>query len=242
MVHATDTYVVVIAVAVSSILQNCEVWIAFGHGNKLRHIPCHLIANKLGTDASCGLHFFHADTAPAFRGVGKKTVLAIWRSKPHLDQVFARLSHAPKQIFTEDLKQLERFVVVLYQRTPPPPPKQSKWCYESYVYSKSKNWQHSTNTTCTGTACEKGCLPRRAHLGSITLSNRKPWASTTTYVGLAKRNRWCYMDSTLDHSARSSQCISWAIEIWMKKVVHKQMQVCKSESPVYVVVHLLIAV
>ena len=75
----------------------------------------------MGTDASCGLHFFHADTAPAFRGVGKKTVLAIWRSKSHLDQVFARLSHAPKQIFTEDLKQLERFVVVLYQRTPPPP-------------------------------------------------------------------------------------------------------------------------
>ena len=65
------------------------------------------------------LLFFRAvsgcDTAPAFRGVGKKTALAIWRSK-------ARLSHAPKQIFTEDLKQLERFVVVLYQRTPPPPP------------------------------------------------------------------------------------------------------------------------
>ena len=33
MVDATDTGVVVIAVAVSSILQNCEVWIAFGHDN-----------------------------------------------------------------------------------------------------------------------------------------------------------------------------------------------------------------
>ena len=32
MVHATDTDVVVIAVAVSSIFENCEVWIAFGHG------------------------------------------------------------------------------------------------------------------------------------------------------------------------------------------------------------------
>ena len=31
MVHATDTDVVVIAVSVSSIFQNCEVWMAFGH-------------------------------------------------------------------------------------------------------------------------------------------------------------------------------------------------------------------
>ena len=77
MVDATDTGVVVIEVAVSSILQNCEVWIAFGHDNKLRYIPCHRIANKLGTDASSGLLFFHAmsgcDTVSAFRGVGKKT-------------------------------------------------------------------------------------------------------------------------------------------------------------------------
>ena len=93
-------------------LQNCEVWIAFGDDNKLRYIPCHRIANKLGTDASSGLLFFHAlsgcDTVSAFRGVGKKTARAIWCSMLHLDHIFARLSHAPKQIFTEDLKQLER--------------------------------------------------------------------------------------------------------------------------------------
>ena len=115
--------VVVIAVAVSSILQNREVWIAFGHDNKLRYIPCHRIANKLGTDASSGLLFFHAmsgcDTVSAFRGVGKKTARAIWCSMSHLDNIFARLSHAPKQISTEDLKQLERVVVLLYQRTTP---------------------------------------------------------------------------------------------------------------------------
>ena len=115
MVHATDTDVVVIAVAVSRIFQNCEVWGAFGYGNKLRYIPCHLIANALGTDASCGLLFFHAvsgcDTVSAFHRVGKKTAWAIWRSMPQLDQIFARLSHAPKQIFPEDLKQLERFVL-----------------------------------------------------------------------------------------------------------------------------------
>ena len=120
MVHATATGVVVIAVAVSSILQKCEVWIEFGHGNKLRCITCHRIANKLRTDASCGLLFFHAvsgsDTVSAFRGVGKKTARALWRSMSHRDQIFALLSNAPKQIFTEDLKQLERVFVLLYQR------------------------------------------------------------------------------------------------------------------------------
>ena len=105
-----------------------------------------------------------------------------------------------------------------------PVPAQSKWCQEAYVYSKSKNWQHSTNTTCTGPECEKGCILSRAHLGSITY--RGPWASTTTYVGLVKRNRWCSIDHKLDHSARSSQCMSWPIEMWIQKVVHKQMQVC----------------
>ena len=108
MVHATDTDVVVIAVSESSIFQSFEVCRAFGHGNKLRYITCHLTANELGTDASCCLLFFQAmsgcDTISAFPGVGKKTAWAIWRSLSHLDQIFAWLSHAPKHI------------------SPPPPP------------------------------------------------------------------------------------------------------------------------
>ena len=140
MAHATDTGVVVIAVAVSSVSKNCEVWIAFEHANKLRYIPWDRTANKLGTDASCELLFFHAvsgcDTVSAFRGVGKKTARDIWCSMSHLDQIFARLSHAPKQIFTEDLKQLDRVVVFLCQRTSH---QQSKRCQEASVYSKWKN-------------------------------------------------------------------------------------------------------
>ena len=66
------------------------------------------------------LSFFRAvsgcDILSAFRGVGKKIAWAIWCSMSHLHQIFARLAHAPKHIFTEDLKQLER-VVFLYQRT-----------------------------------------------------------------------------------------------------------------------------
>ena len=35
MIHATDTDVVVLAIAVSGALQNSEIWVAFGHGSKL---------------------------------------------------------------------------------------------------------------------------------------------------------------------------------------------------------------
>ena len=48
MIHATDPDVVVLTVAVSSVLQDCEIRVAFDHGSKLRFIPCHLIAEKLG--------------------------------------------------------------------------------------------------------------------------------------------------------------------------------------------------
>jgi len=39
MIHATDTDVVVLAIAVSSVLKDCEIWVAFGHGSKLRYVP-----------------------------------------------------------------------------------------------------------------------------------------------------------------------------------------------------------
>ena len=50
MIHATDTDVVVLAIAVSSVLKNCEIWVAFGHGCKLRCVPCQLVSAELGND------------------------------------------------------------------------------------------------------------------------------------------------------------------------------------------------
>ena len=68
IIHATDSVVVVLAIAVSIVLQHCEIWVAFGHGSKLRFIPCHLIAAKL---SGC-------DTVSAFHTIGKKTAWAVW--------------------------------------------------------------------------------------------------------------------------------------------------------------------
>ena len=62
MIQATDTDVVVISVAMCSILPDCEIWVVFGHGKRLRYVPCHTFNSILGTNASWGLLFFHAFT------------------------------------------------------------------------------------------------------------------------------------------------------------------------------------
>ena len=57
LIQATDTDVVVIAIAVSSMLKDWELWVAFGHRNKLSYIPCHLLRCNLGNDASRDYYF-----------------------------------------------------------------------------------------------------------------------------------------------------------------------------------------
>ncbi len=58
VINATDTDVVVLAVATASVLQGCSIWVAFGHGKTFRYIAAHDIATNLGTAGSRGLLFF----------------------------------------------------------------------------------------------------------------------------------------------------------------------------------------
>lgn len=121
LIQATDTDVVVIAITVSSLLEDSEIWVAFGHGNQLRYIPCHLISSTLGTDASRGLLLFHAltgcDVCSSFHGIGKKTAWNVLNSMPHLHKLFADLSQTPNYISSDQFDQIERFTILLYQRT-----------------------------------------------------------------------------------------------------------------------------
>ena len=50
MLHATDSGVLVLAIATANVLKECEVWLAFGHSNNLRYIAVHTIAVELGDD------------------------------------------------------------------------------------------------------------------------------------------------------------------------------------------------
>ncbi len=76
MIQASGTDVIVLDIAASAVHPRCEIWVAFGHGSKLRYIPCHDIANKIGKEPSQGLLFLHSisgcDTVSSFRGIGKK--------------------------------------------------------------------------------------------------------------------------------------------------------------------------
>ena len=85
MMHATYTDVVVLAIVVSRVLQDSEIWVAFGHGSKLRFIPCHLIAAKLVNVGTRGLPLMNAlsgcDSVSAFHGIGRKTAWLVVQAR-----------------------------------------------------------------------------------------------------------------------------------------------------------------
>ena len=120
LIQATDTDVVVIATAVAHTL-DCELWVAFGHGDKVQFIPCHLLSSKLGPLTSEGLLYFQAftgcDVTSAFRGIGKKTAWSVYIGMPELQQLFADLSKQPTLLSESEFELIERFTVLLYQKT-----------------------------------------------------------------------------------------------------------------------------
>lgn len=121
MVHATDTDVLVLAIVTTIKMEDCELWLAFGHGAHFRYIGAHAIASELGNDYCRGLPFMHAfsgcDTVSSLSSVGKKTAWEVWKSLPEITEVFQRLSATPDEVTEADLKELERYVVLLYSRT-----------------------------------------------------------------------------------------------------------------------------
>jgi hypothetical protein len=121
MIQATDTYVVVLAITIADTIQDCELYIAFGHGKTFRYISAHAIAAQLCAESSQGLLFLHAisgcDTVSAFCGIAKMTAWDIWRALYIFKSLFSRLSQSPSQISDDDKKSLERFEVLLCKRT-----------------------------------------------------------------------------------------------------------------------------
>ena len=81
IIQATDTDVVVLAVASASVFNGVELWVAFGHGNTFRYIAAHEIANSLGPTWSWGLLLLHAfsgcDTVSFFSGITKRNAFDV---------------------------------------------------------------------------------------------------------------------------------------------------------------------
>ena len=122
LIHNVDTNVVVLAVALAHTLEEeAEVWVSFGMGKSFRFIAAHEIARALGPEKVQALPMFHAltgcDTVSCFTGHGKRKEWAVWTILPQLTQTLTDLSTAPDHIDEDAKHTIERYIILLYDRT-----------------------------------------------------------------------------------------------------------------------------
>ena len=120
-IRTNDTDVIVLALSVVSTLPVDEFWITYGSGKNVQHMPVHVVASSLGPSKASALPMFHAltgsDTVSFFRNRGKKSAWDVWNVFPELSPVLCALKASPEIITEESLAVLERFVVLLHDRT-----------------------------------------------------------------------------------------------------------------------------
>ena len=121
-IRTVDTDVVVLAIAaIPRLPEGTEVWLAFGTGKDFRYIPAHMISTCLGPVKSVSLPVFHSftgcDTVSHFAKIGKKTAWKIWELNDEVTATFHALHNAPASITEEAALSLERFTILLYDKT-----------------------------------------------------------------------------------------------------------------------------
>ena len=121
LIYTVDTDVVVLAVALSCTLnEDTELWLAFGTGKNFRYLAAHEMARSFGLE-NARVPMFHAltscDTVSGFAGHGKRKAWAAWMALPELTQALASVSSAPDVISDDAMLVIERFVILLYDRT-----------------------------------------------------------------------------------------------------------------------------
>ena len=116
--HLMLTYM---AVSIAQILTLDELWISFGSSMQVRYLPAHTIATSLGRERAGVLPMFHAltgcDTVSFFSGRGKMTAWDVWNVFPELTPVLKEMLMLPEDIDETCLYVIERFVILLYDRT-----------------------------------------------------------------------------------------------------------------------------
>ena len=120
MIRTIDTDVFVLAVSQMQRIPQKEVWLAFGMGKLFRYYPIHEIARSLGPQKSLALPVFHAftgcDTVSFFAGKSKKSAWDTWNVFPEVTSVFLEITNAPSELSEECTRNIETFVVLLYDR------------------------------------------------------------------------------------------------------------------------------
>ena len=123
LLRTVDTDVVVLSVAAAAKLDIQELWVAFGTGKNFKYMPIHEIVASIGPSKSQALPMFHAytvtgcDTVSSFATRGKKTAWDTWRVFEEVTATFLVLSTGPDQVNDDNVATLERFTILLYDRT-----------------------------------------------------------------------------------------------------------------------------
>ena len=123
MIRTADTDVVVLAVAAVAALSLDELWMSYGTGKSHKVLPAHVFAKALGSSKSRCLPFFHVltgcDTTSFFAGHGKKTACTTWENFPDVTRAFLELARAPSAISSGSLSLIERYLILMYDKTSP---------------------------------------------------------------------------------------------------------------------------
>ena len=124
-IKTVDTDVTIIAIAVFHVLLLEELWIEFGAGENRRWFPIHEYACSLGEQICSGILFWYAFTGcdttgkdiTSFAGRGKTSAWETWKAFPEVTESFKILSNCPSRITENDLTLIERFVILMYDRS-----------------------------------------------------------------------------------------------------------------------------
>ena len=127
-VRTVDKDVLVILIAqfhmLPSTWSGLSFCVAFGMGKNFQLLSVNTICEYLGKQKSSALPFFHAftgcDTTSAFLGKGKKSAWEAWKAYPEATEAFRFVNDSPflpLEINTPVFDVLQRFVVILYDRT-----------------------------------------------------------------------------------------------------------------------------
>ena len=84
-------------------------------------IPIQELLNAIGPARASGIMYLHAftgcDVVSACRGKGKKSAWHTWDVFDEVMEIFSKLSHFPTEVTDTDVKTLQRFVVLMYDRS-----------------------------------------------------------------------------------------------------------------------------
>ena len=120
-IRTVDTDVLVIAISIWQEMECDELWLAFGTGKHFRYIAVHELTNSLGPEKSKALPVFHSltgcDTTSSFCGKGKKTAWLTWSKYHDVTAALLNLMTTPVVISDDTMQLIERFIIMLYDRT-----------------------------------------------------------------------------------------------------------------------------